>query len=84
MATSLTKRQATLLRGPSKAFGELLGDYVERWRDDTLREAIDACDAVTETNCWYVTYDLAPLLKVMCKKELAQRECRRGAKKRKV
>jgi hypothetical protein len=81
-AGELTKRQYQLLRGPSKAYAALLDEWVTKRRDAALHEMIEACEVLTETNCWYVTYDLGPTLSVLCKKELAQRQWRREAKKR--
>lgn len=82
MASDLTNRQKKLLREPTELYRKLLR-HVSRRRNATLCDIIEACGALTTTNCGWVTYALAPTLVAECRKELAERKNRREAKKRK-
>jgi hypothetical protein len=61
----------------AKAFlnelGNTLHQRIEALSDDQLRQIIAGCDQLTETNCWYTAYRLAPAVREAAEDHLHSR-----------
>lgn len=58
----LTKRQKELLKPWSELYARL-HERLDRMSDADLRELYEAAQAVSSTNCWCMTFDVAKSLR---------------------
>ncbi len=56
------------------AEGETLVDRLEQMSDEELSRLRDGCNELTNTNCWWLAYQLAPAVREAIKVILHSRE----------
>lgn len=53
---------------------EILWDNVEKLADKELKKLIKECSILTETNCWFLEYQLKDVVSNLCINQLSSRQ----------